>query len=379
MKTFIKKPKLVFIFIFLLMLSPLAEKNLRERILDFLMLETISGIDNIMTPQESLVLGKKSPVTGVNTVQGRTNINRIANEKLGTWIRKSQTRALIIQKDNEIVFEHYDENSGSGETINGLSMTKTVTALLIGIAVEEKHISSIDDSVRIYLPEIKLKEGDQVSIRDMLKQISGMHDPFMPLLDTMKGNDITEKLDELVFLEDKKFKYSNINYYLLALVLERAYEKQLSEIISEKLWLPMALEHAEVIDSTGYCCIYASARSWLAIGELIAQNGLYQNQQIVPENWVKQMKQDTTEPEHFFMQLSTKSRNNFYGYHIFSGLESHPTAYWSEGMGLQVIFILPEENLIIIRLGDIPSVFNGNNNRWDSNLFNGLLEVVDEL
>lgn len=360
--------------IFLIVLSPL-----KDRFLTFWILESIAHLDNVMTPLDSPVLGQADRVEGKEPMLALDKLTDLGDPKLDIWIEKSQTQALIIKRKGEILHESYSPQSDKGLNINALSMTKTVVAILIGIAIDEKLIQSEEDSVQVYLPEIKLLEGDEVSIRDLLQQVSGMRDDLPHVLATLGGESLDARLDEIVFGEDKEFAYSNVNYHLLGLILSRVYQKALSDLIAEKLWLPLALESGRVINSTGYCCLFATAQSWLKIGELLLNKGAMGGRQLVSASWVDKMINEKTEPEFFMVQSTNKSVGNFYGFHIFSGLDRYPELYWSEGMGMQIIMIDESTETIIVRLGDVPSAFKVGTNRWDRTFVSGLLEVVDEL
>lgn len=366
----------------LVLKPPLFISSLANKISIFSMLETIAIIDNFMTPIDSPLLADTSSIQGaISTTEN--NLANLKNPKLNKWIEISQTKALIIWKDGEILHESYEAGCEHGSKINGLSMAKTITAILIGIAIDEGRIPSENESILTFLPELKFKHDNKVSIKNLLQQESGMHDSFPNVLKTLQGNTLESELAKLNFKEDKTFQYSNVNYHLLSLILKRVYQKELNEIISEKLWIPLNLNKAQVINSTGYCCIFASARSWLAIGELILNDGLFKNGQeekrIVSKAWLDKMRNDTVEPEWFIVQLSSKGKKNTYAYHIFSGLEEYPNLYWSEGMGLQLILIDPINKMIVVRLGDIPTAFKNNTNRWDKNLGQDLLEVISNL
>jgi len=147
-------------------------------------------------------------------------------------------------------------------------------------------------------------ETDKISIRDLLRQKSGMHDYFPNVFTTLKERDLKSELAELTFKEDKKFQYSNVNYHLLSLILKRVYQKELNELIAEKIWLPLNLTQGKVVNRNGYCCIFTTARSWLEIGKLFLNHGVYQNRQIVSKFWLDKMRNDKVQPESCVVQVT---------------------------------------------------------------------------
>lgn len=343
------------------------------------MLENIAFTDDLVSPPDSFLLGGTEKIDGISPNLSLNELIVLEDPALLTWIERSDTQALLIKKAGEIVHESYAENVDKGLKLNALSMSKTITALVIGIAIEEGLISSVEDHVISYLPELTSDEAKTITLRQLLQQVSGMHDATADVLKTLKGESLESELAEIEFSDDKEFAYSNINYHLLSLVLQRVYEKPLNEILREKLWQPLALEQADVINATGYCCIFATAHTWLRIGELFLTEGKYAGEQVVPKAWLEQMITDKTEPEFFLVQASSSSLGNSYGYHMFTDENRFPGYYWTEGMGLQLLMIHPESQTIIVRLGGILSALGGNSNRWDNNLVADLLTVTESL
>jgi CubicO group peptidase (beta-lactamase class C family) len=338
------------------------------------MLEMGAHLGDPISSPSSRYLGKPSEIKGNAPYLALDNvsINHPNSAEIVSWIQRSQTEVLLVQQNGEVVFEYYADNSDKGLKLNAFSMTKAITSLLIGIAIDDQVIASENDSITLYIPEIALEEDDEVTLKHMMQQISGMRDSLPFMLNTLGGKPV-ENLSELSFGLDKEFTYSNINYYLLAEVLQRVYQMPLNEIFEQKLWQPMELEQSLIINSTGYCCLFATAKTWLALGQLFLDKGYYNDKQIVSASWIDQMVNEKIEPPLFAVQATSKSRGNFYAYHIFSGLDDYPEYYWLEGMGLQLVMINPDKQTIIVRLGDLPSFMDSGSTREDKNLVEGLL------
>ena len=156
------------------------------------------------------------------------------------------------------------------------------------------------------------------------------------------------------------------------LILKRLYQKPINEIIEAKVWQPLRLDDASMVSSAGYCCLFATAQSWLAIGNLF----LNPNNTIVSKSWLVKMVQDALAPKSFYVQATGKSVGNSYGYHIYSGLNNLPEIFWIEGLGLQVIMINPKTQTIVVRLGGIPTGLNLKSNRLDSSIIGPLLKTL---
>jgi CubicO group peptidase (beta-lactamase class C family) len=270
------------------------------------------------------------------------------------------------------VYERYSPDADDGRNINAMSMTKTIVAILIGVAIDDGFINSEKDSISRYLPEIVQRSENPVTLRDLLRHTSGIKSASIDIRETLKGNPLITPLSEISFDGDRLFRYDNMNYHLLSLVLRNIYNKPLNQLIVDKIWHPLKLEKAGVINTTGYCCVFATARSWLEIGNLFLNPKI----QIVSISWLEKMVEDSVIPEWFFVQATGKSAGNTYGYHLYGGLPELPDVFWIEGMGLQLVMINPQTQTIIVRLGGIPSALNIFSNRYDSSIIAPLLKTL---
>ena len=162
-------------------------------------------------------------------------------------------------------------------------MTKTIIAILIGVAIDDGFINSEKDSISRYLPEIPQRPVDPVTLRDLLRHTSGIESTSNDIRSTLKGNPLITPLSDISFDGDRLFRYDNINYHLLSLVLKNLYKKPLNQLIADKIWQPLKLEEASVINTAGYCCMFATARSWLEIGSLFLNPKI----QIVSASWLE--------------------------------------------------------------------------------------------
>ena len=353
----------------LLMLSPF-----KTTFLDGLMLEANAHINDLLKSQDSFLASMPEAINGVTASDFAPILvsNSEDSDPLDAWFERSQTQALLVQKKGQIVYERYAKDADRGRNTNGMSMAKNIIALMIGIAIDEGNIKSENESVVRYLPEIVIANEQALTLRDLLRHTSGIESTAEDLSATLKGKSLVTPLAEISFNGERSFRYDNINYHLLTLILTRIYNQPLNRLIEDKLWLPLGLEDAAIINSTGYCCLFATARSWLGIGELYLNEG----NTVISRGWLEKMINDTLTPEWFFVQATGDSVDNAYGYHIYSGLPTLPETFWIEGMGLQLIMINRSTRTIIVRLGGIPSKFNIASNRNDSTLIEPLLKVL---
>ena len=359
---------LTVLLLVLIMVSPLKTSLQNE-----IALEANAHLNELMASPNSFLLSSPAPISGGAKVEPellKTPI--VTNDELNAWFDRSQTQALIVQKKGRIIYERYSADADDGRNINAMSMTKTIVAILIGVAIDDGFINSEKDSISRYLPEIVQQPENPVTLRDLLRHTSGIKSASIDIRATLKGNPLVTPLSEISFDGDRLFRYDNMNYHLLSLVLRNIYKKPLNQLIADKIWHPLKLEEASVINTTGYCCVFATARSWLEIGNLFLNPKI----QIVSASWLKKMVEDSVIPEWFYVQATGKSVSNSYGYHIYGGLPNSPEVFWVEGMGLQLVMINPQTQTVIVRLGGIPSVLNVFSNRHDNSIIEPLLNIL---
>ena len=348
--------------------------SLKTALLDGALLEANAHLNDLMKSPNSFLLSTPTTISGRTREEQEEFFkkNTLGDDSLDTWFDRSQTQALIVQKKGRIVYERYSPDADDGRNINAMSMTKTIVAILIGVAIDDGFINSEKDSISRYLPEIVQRPENPVTLRDLLRHTSGIKSASLDIRATLKGNPLITPLSEISFDGDRLFRYDNMNYHLLSLVLRNIYKKPLNQLIADKIWHPLKLEEASVINTTGYCCVFATARSWLEIGNLFLNPKI----QIVSASWLKKMVEDSVIPKWFYVQATGKSVSNSYGYHIYGGLPNSPEVFWIEGMGLQLVMINPQTHTVIVRLGGIPSALNVFSNRHDDSVIAPLLKVL---
>ena len=355
----------------------LSAATFKTQLQDAAVLEVNAHLNNLMKSPHSFLLTEPAPIAGETLLKRAeegafVKTNSAANDSLDAWFDRSQTQALIIQKRGRIVYQRYRADVGDGRHVNAMSMTKAIIAILVGIAIDDGLINSERDSISQYLPQIVERAEDAITLRDLLRHTSGIETVSKDIRATLSGHPLITPLSEISFNGDRSFRYDNINYHLLGLVLTEIYKKPLHQLIYEKLWEPLGLEEAAIINTAGYCCMFATARSWLEIGTLFFN----QKPQVVSTSWLEKMVEDSITPQRFFVQATGKSKGNTYGYHVYGGLPDSPDVFWIEGMGLQLVMVNPKTETVIVRLGGIPSVLNVFSNRYDDSLISPLIVAL---
>lgn len=208
------------------------------------------------------------------------------------WIKRHKIKSVVVYKEGKIIYESYSVGSSSTKFL-GQSMTKTLTALVVGIAYDEKKIN-IDDPIENYLPEMVGTPLGKVSIRNHLKMSSGSE---LNQQNIGKYGKITSsnswQQTQTIQAQGKVFNYDSQSSILLSKLISEIYKKPLSSVWEEKVWSKLGTEYDAswettprglTVGSRGYS---ATSRDWIKISQLWLEN-----QSIVSTEWLDQMIRD---------------------------------------------------------------------------------------
>lgn len=303
----------------------------------------------------------------------------LSRETLDTAIaygNATGSHALLIYHDDGLALEHYFPGSDANTLTPTQSMHKSVVAMLIGIAIDQGYINSIDDSASLYLTEWANDDRARITIKHMLRQTSGIEyssvgfKTILGFLRMMLGPDVTTETLELPLEVEPgiRFDYNTAIPQNAGLIIERATGMRYADYLSSALWQHVSTSDAYVyLDSaekgmarTG-CCLDATARSWLSIGLLHLNAGRINNRQVVPEKWIRAI---AVPGEHnpnygYFTWLGNRhepmrsyNRKSSAGV-VHSEPFIAPDVIYFDGFGGQRVYIIPSNRLIIVRTGDI--------------------------
>lgn len=270
-----------------------------------------------------------------------------------------ETVAFLVIKDDSIRYEEYWDGYSDSSLSNSFSMAKSIVSILIGIAYDEGKIKSLDQTVCDFVPEYCSPPNNNLTIRHLLMMSSGLNydegyaSLFGPTTRSYYDTDLRKQMNELRVVTEpgKDFNYMSCNTQLLAFIVEAATGKNLSEYASEKLWKPIGAEHdarwsldREEGVEKAYCCFYSNARDFARIGKLFLQQGRWNNSQVVSESYVRES--ITAAPI-----TDGGKPNAIYGYQWWlMEFEGHDIFY-ARGILGQYIIVIPDQNLIFVRLG----------------------------
>ncbi|MFN8287542.1 MAG: serine hydrolase [Chitinophagales bacterium] len=293
--------------------------------------------------------------TKPQAIKTDTGVFTYNKAELHNFLGKKNTLAFLVMQGNTIVHEDYFDGYTSKDLIQAFSVTKSVTNLLTGCAIDDKLISSENDFVVKYIPELKGRGFDSIPILQLLQMTA-------PLKYIENGNPFGRHArfyytahieDEVLKLKarpngKRKFVYRSGDLQLLGLILKRALNgKSLSQYLQEKVREPLGMESPALWtadnDSTGlektFCCLATTVRDLAKIGRLYLNNGQWNGKQIVSENWIRK----TLQP------LQNKNADMVYNYNWW--LYPKRNAFVAIGKDGQFIYVRPDKDLVIVRMG----------------------------
>jgi len=276
------------------------------------------------------------------------------------YIEELDTRAMLVVKNGELIYEEYWDNHNEDALSNSFSIAKTVVSLLVGIAVDEGKIDSLDDPAYKYVPEYDDHSRKIITIRHLLQMASGLSwiessaNPLSDNAESYYGTNLRGHLGRQKRISEpgEVFNYQSGNSQILGMIIEKATGMTLSEYAEEKIWSKMGMRgdaywslDSEYGIEKAFCCLYANARDFTRIGQLILNKGKYNGEQIFPEWYYEEMIAVNS--------LSTEEGlpNSRYGLHIWSYRGGENPAYYCRGIRGQYLISIPEEDLLIVRLG----------------------------
>lgn len=283
-----------------------------------------------------------------------------ATEVLAKNHKELKTVAYLIIKNDSIWHESYFDGFDKNSKSNSFSMAKSIVTMAMGKAIMEGKIKSLNQKVTDFFPELKGKYAKEVTIGDLSSMASGLswdekyYSPFSivtrayfddDLKGVILGLDIKEK-------PGQSFKYLSGATQLLAMCVEKATGEHLSDYVSKHFWQPMGAENEALwqLDEApdgiekGYCCIASNARDFARFGKLYLNDGKWNGKQLLDSAFVKKCITPRFE----------KSPQYGYGWwmHTISGKD----LYYMRGHLGQFVIVIPEDELIIVRLGHLKGV-----------------------
>src|SRR5258705_7404848 len=244
---------------------------------------------------------------------------------LDDYLARNPATGLLVARDDTILVERYQYARTDRDRFTSWSMAKTVTSMLIGIAIGEGRIRSVDDPAATYVPALAGTEYGRTSLRHLLQMSSGVR-----FVEEYTGVDDVSRLATETFRQlgpggvasvtpfneravpaGTKFSYASVETEVLGLVLAAAVGRPVAEYLRDKIWQPIGAEADAtwIIDRSGqevtFCCFNAVLRDYARLGLLLAHDGNWRGRQIVPAAWVREATSVRAHPPHLRPRTAT--------------------------------------------------------------------------
>jgi len=282
---------------------------------------------------------------------------RRLDETFYTSFKKYQTLAFLVAHNGKLVHEEYWSGYSSNSSTNSWSVAKSIVSILIGAAIKDGKIKSVDQQVSDFLPEFK---GTGLKIKHLLTMSSGINfkenyiNPYGYAAKALYGTNL-KKLNRkyrMNNLPGKHFIYLSGNTQLLGFILQKATGKTLSAYASEALWKKIgavrpALWSLDIPNGNekSFCCFHSNARDFAKIGQLMLQKGIWNGDTIIPQDYYKASITPAT------AVLDNGQPNQLYGYQWWTLNYNGLSIYYARGVDGQYIINIPAKQVVIVRLG----------------------------
>jgi CubicO group peptidase (beta-lactamase class C family) len=297
---------------------------------------------------------------------------------LDDYLARNPTTGLLIARGDQILVERYQYGRTDQHRFTSWSMAKTVTAMLIGIAIGERHIRSVDDLAAAYVAELAGTEYGRTSLRHLLQMSSGVRfneraspgstsdDVLQLILDTYmrvgRGG-----VSAVMLFNDRerpagtKYAYSSVDTQVLGFVLARAIGRPVAEYLEQRIWQPMGAEADATwnIDNSGQevtlCGLNAVLRDYARLGLLLAHDGNWHGRQLIPAAWV--LEATTVRADQPHLSPGRAMETEGYGYQTWI-LPGERRMFMLVGANGQRIYVDPRSKLVMVntavRKRDLP-------------------------
>lgn len=288
-----------------------------------------------------------------NTVTPSEQLQQV-HEDLGTV-------AFVVIKNDSLLYEKYAQDYSAASQTNSFSMAKSITSAMLGKAISNGFIKSSKQPVGDFysaFKDSKMTVGDLSSMASGLNWQESYTSPFSITARSYYDDDLAETILNLKVIEEpgQAFKYLSGNTQLLGMVIQKATGKPLAQYLSEEFWQPMGMEQTALwqLDdkenklAKTYCCIASNARDFARFGKLYKDGGVWNGKQLIPADFVAQS----------IAPRFTDGQE--YGYGFWLSNHRDKEIFVMRGILGQYVITIPEDNLIIVRLGHQRGAFVDN-------------------
>jgi CubicO group peptidase (beta-lactamase class C family) len=311
--------------------------------------------------------------TGDNDIEDSFTAHPLV-ENLDEFIKDTSTQALLVIEDDALLYEQYGPGFQRDSIVTSFSAAKSFGSLLIGVAIDQGYIDSVNDPITEYIPELAERDErfEQIMIRDLLKMSSGIKYEEFPFLNgddalTYYYPDLRQlaiNKTEIVGQPGESFLYNNYHPLLIGIILERATGQPVAEFFEKNIWQEIGSEYSASwsLDEAGFekmeSGINARAIDFAKFGRLLLNEGEWNGEQVISAQWIKESIQDEGHPEDYYEtsfgpEIRDAAEGGYYQY-MWYGLKRDGGVddFYAAGRYGQIIYVSPQANLVIVRNGE---------------------------
>jgi CubicO group peptidase (beta-lactamase class C family) len=294
-----------------------------------------------------------------------SNYNKgVIPDSLMTIIDSNNTHAFLVIQNGKLLYEKYFDGYTAKTLSGSFSAAKSIISLLIGIALDEGKIKSLDEPVSNYVPHFKNEGLDKVRIKDLLTMSSGTNyresdlSYFSLNASAYYGDDEGYLISKLKSIEPAgvNWQYRSADTQVLGFIVEKVFGQNISELVSERFMKPMGAEADALwlLDGNkkhekAFCCFNGVAHDYARFGQLVLNNGNWNGKQIVSTSYIK----EATQPASYLKDPNENGNPvDFYGYQYWMFKEQGHDVVAQNGLFGQYVFIIRDKNAIVVRLGE---------------------------
>jgi CubicO group peptidase (beta-lactamase class C family) len=286
---------------------------------------------------------------------------RLVKRDLEEFLAATGTTAFLIARGDRLLYEGYFNGADHNATQTSMSVAKSVLGALVGIAVGEGRIGSVDDPITRYVPELAERDRrfGRITLRHLLAMRSGLRyeeggGPWGDDTATYYAPDLRKlalEQTEVVEAPGRRFHYNNFNPLLVGLALERAVGMPVATYLEQRLWRPLGMEAdgSWSLDSrhSGFekmeSGLNARAVDFAKLGLLVAREGRFRGRQRLPRAWVQDLTRVPTG--------GGSVPSSGYRFFWWTQDDRHPPAVFARGKYGQRLYVVPASDLVLVRFG----------------------------
>lgn len=302
---------------------------------------------------------------------GQTRIDPQVLEQAAQYAGANGAQSLIVIHRGVVQLERYFDGTDATTQFSSHSLAKSLTALTVGAALADGHLQSLDQPASNWLPEWRDPARAGITLRQLLQMSGGFNtplntDPARRYMQMHYGSDVEAivRSAPLAYAPGQGWAYDNDNLHAVGLVVARATGLPFQEYVSRRLWQGLGASDAQMLmDREGgrvyaYCCMVSRPRDWARLGQMLLDGGVWQGRRLLPEAYLAEMRKPAPTNPDFGLQMMLGAAwlNPQINRFLARQRDSLPTSappglVYLNGAGGQLVALLPEQGLVIVRTG----------------------------